>query len=84
LRVLGGLKSKNMSLLTSVDRTLTVLVAPVLGSAIVRWIALLGLCAAYLQGGLNKLLDFPAAIAEMRYFGLSPPGTIAILSPRSG
>jgi uncharacterized membrane protein YphA (DoxX/SURF4 family) len=44
----------------------------------VRWIALLGLCAAYLQGGFNKATDFAAAIAEMRHFGLSPEAPFAI------
>ena len=44
----------------------------------VRWLALLGLCAAYLQGGLNKALDFPGAIAEMQHFGLSPAGPMAV------
>jgi uncharacterized membrane protein YphA (DoxX/SURF4 family) len=39
------------------------------GSAI-RFIALLALCAAYLQGGLHKLLDFNGAVAEARHFGL--------------
>jgi uncharacterized membrane protein YphA (DoxX/SURF4 family) len=28
------------------------------------FIGLLGLCAAYIQGGLNKLLDFPGAMTE--------------------
>lgn len=37
-----------------------------------RWIALLLLCAAYLQGGLVKLIDFAGAVAEMQHFGLSP------------
>jgi len=36
----------------------------------VHFIALLGLCAAYIQGGLDKLLDFNAAIAEAQHFGL--------------
>jgi len=47
-------------------------------SPVVRWIALLLLCAAYLQGGLQKAFDFPAAIAEMNHFGLSPAGPMAI------
>lgn len=38
----------------------------------VHWIALLLLCAAYLQGGLVKLFDFSGAVAEMQHFGLSP------------
>lgn len=44
----------------------------------VRWIALLLLCAAYLQGGINKATDFPAAMAEMNHFGLAPAAPLAI------
>jgi uncharacterized membrane protein YphA (DoxX/SURF4 family) len=33
-------------------------------------IALLGRCAAYIQGSLTKLLDFSAAVAETQSFGL--------------
>lgn len=44
----------------------------------VRWLALLGLCAAYLQGGIDKAIDFPAALAEMKHFGLSPAAPLAI------
>jgi XapX domain-containing protein len=36
----------------------------------IRFVALLGLCAAYLQGGLTKLLDFGGAVAEAQHFGL--------------
>jgi uncharacterized membrane protein YphA (DoxX/SURF4 family) len=36
----------------------------------VRFLALLALCAAYLQGGIVKLLDFNGAIAEAQHFGL--------------
>ena len=43
-----------------------------------RWIALLLLCAAYLQGGLNKALDFGSAIAEMNHFALAPAGPLAL------
>lgn len=43
----------------------------------VRWLGLLGLCAAYLQGGLMKLFDLPGATAEMEHFGLHPPGLMA-------
>lgn len=42
-------------------------------------LALLGLCAAYLQGGLDKLLDVPGAVAETRGLGLPFP-TIATLA----
>lgn len=41
--------------------------------------AYLGLCAAYLQGGLVKLTDFPGAIAEMAHFGLTPAPLFAVL-----
>ncbi len=43
-----------------------------------RWVALLLLCAAYLQGGLVKLFDFPGAVAEMQHFGLAPATPIAV------
>jgi len=44
-----------------------------------RWLALLLLCAAYLQGGLNKLLDFGSAVGEMQHFGLQPAAPLAVL-----
>jgi uncharacterized membrane protein YphA (DoxX/SURF4 family) len=44
---------------------------------VVRWIALLGLTAAYVQGGIAKLLDFPVAIAEMRSHRLAPAAPLA-------
>jgi uncharacterized membrane protein YphA (DoxX/SURF4 family) len=50
----------------------------VIGAPAVRWIGMLGLCAAYLQGGINKALDFPAALGEMQHFGLSPAAPLAI------
>jgi uncharacterized membrane protein YphA (DoxX/SURF4 family) len=43
------------------------------------FIAHLGLCAAYIQGGLVKLTDFPGAVAEMAHFRLSPPALFAAL-----
>jgi uncharacterized membrane protein YphA (DoxX/SURF4 family) len=46
----------------------------------VRWIALLGLCAAYLQGGFDKLADINSAVAEMNHFGLSPAMPMAIMT----
>ncbi|KQZ27803.1 DoxX family protein [Duganella sp. Root1480D1] len=44
-----------------------------------HWLALLLLCAAYLQGGLNKLLDFGSAVGEMQHFGLQPAAPLALL-----
>jgi uncharacterized membrane protein YphA (DoxX/SURF4 family) len=46
-------------------------------SPVIRWIGMLGLCAAYLQGALDKALDFGAAIAEMKHFGLEPAAPLA-------
>lgn len=53
--------------------------APSTGWRGARWIALLLLCAAYLQGSIDKALDFPGAIAEMAHFGLAPPALFAAL-----
>lgn len=49
-------------------------------SAIVHWCCLLLLCAAYLQGGLEKAFNFPAALDEMRHFGLAPAAPLALLT----
>ncbi|EWY38343.1 DoxX protein [Skermanella stibiiresistens SB22] len=43
-----------------------------------RWLALLALCAAYIQGGLVKAMDFGGAVAEMTHFGLQPAAPAAI------
>ena len=43
-------------------------------------LGLLGLCAAYLQGGMNKLLDYPGAVAEAVHFGLPLPAVTAALT----
>ena len=48
-----------------------------LGSVTVRWLALLALCAAYLQGGFDKATDFAGAIAENQHFGLAPAAPLA-------
>lgn len=42
-----------------------------------RWLALLALCAAYVQGGLVKAMDFAGAIGEMQHFGLAPAVPLA-------
>ncbi|TWB37208.1 DoxX family protein [Nitrospirillum pindoramense] len=51
--------------------------AHLLTPPIVRWVALLGLCAAYLQGGINKALDFGGAVAELAHFGMPPLPALA-------
>ncbi|WP_426232602.1 DoxX family protein [Pararhizobium sp. DWP3-4] len=48
-------------------------------SPVVRFVALLALCAAYIQGPLTKLFDFQGAIAEMEHFGLHPATLFAIV-----
>lgn len=45
---------------------------------VIRFVALLGLCAAYLQGGIDKLLDFAGAVAEVQHFGLAPATPLAL------
>ena len=47
-------------------------------SPVIHWIALLALCGAYLQGGIMKAFDFPAAVAEMTHFGLEPARPFAL------
>lgn len=49
-------------------------------TAPVTRLCLLLLCAAYLQGGIDKALDFPGAVAEMAHFGLRPALPLAVLS----
>jgi uncharacterized membrane protein YphA (DoxX/SURF4 family) len=46
----------------------------------VYWGCLLLLCSAYLQGGLEKAFDFPAALAEMRHFGIEPAMPLALVT----
>lgn len=52
-----------------------------LGSPTLQWVALLLLCAAYLQGGINKAVNLPGAVAEMQHFGLAPalPFAVAVI-----
>lgn len=54
--------------------------AHVAAGRILQWTCLLLLCSAYLQGGIVKAMDFPAAIAEMRHFGLEPEVPLAVLT----
>jgi uncharacterized membrane protein YphA (DoxX/SURF4 family) len=64
--------------LDALNATLSSWLAPALSTPVLRWIAMLFLCSAYLQGGLTKAFDFGAAIAEMKQFGLKPPAPLAI------
>ena len=47
---------------------------------ILYWFFLLLLCSAYLQGGLEKLWNFQAALAEMRHFGMEPARLFAMVT----
>ena len=57
---------------------LTDTVSRVVTHPALHFIALLGLCAAYLQGGIQKLVDFGGAVAEAQHFGLSPAMAFAV------
>lgn len=53
--------------------------------AILAWrgtalLARIALTSAYLLGGLVKLADFPAAVAEQEHFGLYPGAVWAVLA----
>lgn len=54
------------------------LLARVVTAPATRSIALLALCAAYIQGPLTKIFDFNGALAEMEHFGLHPAGFFAV------
>ena len=58
---------------------ITIGIASRFSTSAVRWVAMLLLCSAYIQGGLTKLFDFNAAIAEMNHFGLAPAVPFAVL-----
>lgn len=68
--------------MSSIDQTSSraaTTIAPILTAAPVRFLALAGLCAAYLQGGLVKLTDFGGAVGEMTHFGLTPAAPFAVM-----
>ncbi len=54
------------------------LVAGLAAAPATRFLALLALCAAYIQGPLTKLFDFQGAMAEMEHFGLHPAPFFAV------
>ena len=55
-------------------------VTRVFGAKLLGWLALLGLSAAFLNGGITKAMDFTGAVAEMKHFGLWPPALVAVLT----
>ena len=50
------------------------------GTTAITRLCLLLLCSAYLQGGFDKAVDFPGAIAEMQHFGVTPAAPMALLT----
>lgn len=50
----------------------------VIAAPVTRRLALLALCAAYIQGPLTKIFDFAGAQAEMTHFGLEPAPLFAV------
>jgi uncharacterized membrane protein YphA (DoxX/SURF4 family) len=54
-------------------------IAGIVAAPVTRTLALLALCAAYIQGPLMKLLDFNGALAEMEHFGLRPAVFFAVV-----
>ncbi len=67
-----------MEVFRRIEEALAATARRLLDPVIVRWLALLALCSAYFQGGLNKAMDFGSAIAELNHFGLEPATPIAI------
>ncbi len=56
------------------------LVSAVLRAPATAFVGRLLLVFMFLGSGINKLLDFPGAQAEMAYFGLNPPWLFAVLT----
>ena len=61
-------------------RLINSVIGRVVSNRPVRWLALLALCAAYLQGGLTKAFDFAGAIAENQHFGLPYAAQLAAIT----
>lgn len=68
-----------MASLPPIDRTPS-LVGAVLDCTPTAFLARLLLVSAYLVGGIDKLGDWPAALAEQAHFGLTPPALWAALT----
>jgi uncharacterized membrane protein YphA (DoxX/SURF4 family) len=53
-------------------------IGALLQAPLVQVLARVALTCAYWWGGITKLIDFPAALAEARHFGLEPAGLVVI------
>lgn len=79
MRLLGGVtREEHMSVSGATGRTPRIW--GILTSPAARWVALLALCAAYLQGGFDKAMDFAGAEAELARFGVTPAGPFTALT----
>lgn len=63
---------------TNLSNSIRASLAHIVGSPVTKTVALLALCAAYIQGPLTKLSDFNGALAEMDHFGLHPATFFAV------
>lgn len=61
-------------------RTTAISTSPLTGTSAIACLCLILLCGAYLQGGIDKAVDFPGAVAEMTHFGLAPAAPMALLT----
>lgn len=61
-------------------RTTAISTSPLTGTSAIARLCLILLCGAYLQGGIDKAVDFPGAVAEMTHFGLAPAAPMALLT----
>jgi uncharacterized membrane protein YphA (DoxX/SURF4 family) len=73
------MRKTTMTSISTLETRTAGIARPIFTSRLLHWIALLGLCAAYLQGSLMKLFDFNSAIGEMDHFGLSPAPVFAAI-----
>ena len=73
----GGAAPSASSVWTAPADRLARAFGPAVAAPAIRFTALLGLCAAYLQGGLVKLLDFGGAVTEAQHFGLPLASAVA-------
>lgn len=68
-----------MTCQTQITNRLKTGMAGIIATPATRAIALLALCAAYIQGPLTKIYDFNGAMAEMDHFGLHPAAVFAVV-----
>ena len=68
-----------MTYQTHTTNRLKTRLAGIVATPALRTVALLALCAAYLQGPLTKIFDFDGAMAEMDHFGLHPAAVFAVV-----